>query len=95
MLRTRTLPRVSEATHASLTAYAEGHSIYLADAIEAAARCLDLRMVLEDLLTGELAHLADGEQCTLIRLKQALAATAVSPPPRASHPPAPARRSAH
>jgi hypothetical protein len=95
MLRTRTLPRVSEATHASLTAYAESHSIYLADAVEVAARCLNLRMVLEDLLTGELAHLADGERCTLIRLKQALAATAVSPPPRASHPPAPARRSAH
>ena len=88
MPRTRTLPRVSEATHASLTAYAEGHSIYLADAVEVAARCLDLRRVLEDLLTGELAHLADGEQCTLIRLKQALAATA-SPPP---HEPAPAPR---
>jgi hypothetical protein len=63
--------------------------------VEVAARCLDLRRVLEDCLTGELAHLADGEQCTIIRLKPALAATAVSPPPRASHPPALARRSAH
>jgi hypothetical protein len=38
--RTRTLPRVSEATHAALTAYAEKHGLYLADAVEAAAKAL-------------------------------------------------------
>lgn len=40
--RTRTLPRVSEVTHALLTAYATAHDCYLADAIEAAANALSL-----------------------------------------------------
>ncbi len=31
------LPRVSEATHAAFTAYADRHGLYLADAIEHAA----------------------------------------------------------
>jgi hypothetical protein len=38
--RVRTLPRVSEATHATLAAYADKHGLYLADAIEAAAALL-------------------------------------------------------
>ena len=38
--RTRTLPRVSEVTHALLTAYAATHDCFLADAVEAAARAL-------------------------------------------------------
>jgi hypothetical protein len=39
--RTRTLPRVSELTHALLSAYADQHDCYLADAIEAAALALE------------------------------------------------------
>jgi hypothetical protein len=39
--RTRTLPRVSEATHALLTAYADAHDCFLADAVEAAAMSLN------------------------------------------------------
>jgi hypothetical protein len=35
--RTRTLPRVTEATYAILAAYADKHGLYLADAIEHAA----------------------------------------------------------
>lgn len=35
--RTRTLPRVSQSTHATLAAYAKKHGLYLADAIDAAA----------------------------------------------------------
>jgi hypothetical protein len=39
--RSRTLPRVSELTHAILSAYAAKHDCYLADAIEAAALALE------------------------------------------------------
>jgi hypothetical protein len=40
--RLRNLPRVSEATHARLTAYAARHDLYLADAIEHAAQLLPI-----------------------------------------------------
>jgi len=38
--RTRTLARVTESTHALLSAYAAAHDCFLADAIEAAAQAL-------------------------------------------------------
>ncbi len=41
--RTRTLPRVSEAVYTLLSDYAATHQIFLADAVEAAARALSAR----------------------------------------------------
>jgi hypothetical protein len=41
--RTRTLPRVSEAVYKLLSDYAEKHGLFLADAVEEAARSLNAR----------------------------------------------------
>lgn len=71
--RTRTLPRVSEAVYTLLSDYATKHGLFLADAVEEAAASLHLRTEVKTCLR-ENAHLADGDQCTLIRLKRALKA---------------------